>query len=273
MNLGMNNPADFPSEKEPDASLLLTPKEVYEIHDESEHKRYIYACRDEGKELMVFGLPHQSKEDMGLKEAFEIFKPDCVMIERSVSDELVGGSLEASIKKGGESGAAIYLAREAKIPVVSWNIPRAELMKEAFKVHPPSAVMGYLIGHFYTGIMEEGDKPDYKRLQNYLLSRYLEPNDKFASRELIDVVCQHYAGKNFDELSPEDARELDRQDTNGEPNKASAWINDRMDTTAVEKIWDQLKLKSQILVVAGGFHATRWKPVFEDLMGPAEQLS
>ena len=217
--------------------------------------------------------PALNDRAIDMQDAFENLKPDCVMIERSVSDELVGRSLETSIKKGGESGAAIYLAREAKIPVVSWNIPRAELMKEAFKVHPPSAVMGYLIGHFYTGIMEEGDKPDYKRLQNYLLFRYLEPNDKFASRELIDVVCQHYAGKNFDELSPEDASELDRQDTNGEPNKASAWINNRIDTAAVEKIWDQLKLKKQVLVVAGGFHATRWKPVFEDLMGPAEQLS
>jgi len=260
------------------ARLLLTPEEEEQIGRENNPNNYQYTFSDGSGSIQVVGTPHL----YNLEGAIPITRAlagdvDHLLVEGKAAlniGDLVEPTADASfvLANYGEQSYAAWLAKQKGVEVASWDIDMLSLLIEAREYHSDRAIIGWLAGMGAKHIIDRREALDPQHLAELISSGLGYSYADFTNRlgldltsEAINTAVQFYVGRNFAELSYDDAEELATPRKTGETNAVIRDMNKRRDKMLLETVTRHKGQFNRTVVTCGKSHAITWKPALKEM--------
>lgn len=260
------------------ARLLLTPEEEERIGRENDPTNYQYTFSDGISSIRVVGTPHLYKLEGAIPITRALAEDVDLLLVEGIAAlnicDLVEPTAVASfvLANYGEQSYAAWLANQKGVEVASWDIDMLSLLEEARNYHSERAIIGWLAAMGAKHIIDRGEALDPQHFAELISSGLGYSYADFTNRlgldltsEAINTAVQFYVGRNFVELSYDDAEGLATPRKRGETNAVIRGMNKHRDTMLLETVARHKGKSNRTVVTCGKSHAITWKPALKEM--------
>lgn len=262
-------------------SQMRTPEEMQQFYDEREASSesgqpYTLDYEIGDSKLVFFGAKHTSEQDseqwMQLEKQWDNFiahgNPNKVLIFEKADAGYDDLSKEEMIAKHGESGYAVWLAKQKGVDIES---PEQDRIKEIeflkTKGHAEESIMTYYFGRqMHQWARQDKDlEPDWQKYAKDTVGKY-NSLGCWSTQLSLDKVLKWFKQSQGTQLDVDDIKQLyDVSDPSQNP--VSADSGAYRDIALKEAIEDKVEQGKDVFIVYGSGHAIRLEPMLDELFG------
>lgn len=263
-SLTWRKPPDFPFDPKPTWKAAF-PEETHVAQIASEaNEPYIVRAKFGQGEITIVGAHHtRDPQDPNLakiESAWNTAKPSVALVEGRPSGPLAAIN---PVAKFGEAGLVAKLARADSIPTLTWHLRQEDLGQALLEKYTPRQVALFMIGSKYFADLRFGKPSD----PNAALQGLIESRSVPAIKREIRSVADY--DRIWKQDFPGAQHWRDTSDQYGLPGyleEVALLSRQVRDTHLITLALTYAKKGERVFVICGMNHATRIKPMIDEIV-------